>query len=61
VIGVGNTPEGERLDPSLSTVGPVGFNAALSRIIVGRLTDREGAPGQVFDFPWQLIIRESSA
>ncbi|TCO32330.1 LacI family transcriptional regulator [Kribbella orskensis] len=61
VIGVGNTPEGERLDPSLSTVGPVGFNAALSRIIVGRLTDREGAPGQVFDFPWQLIIRESSS
>ncbi len=61
VVGVGNTPEGEHLDPSLSTVGPVGFNEALARIIVGRLTDREGAPGEVFDFPWQLIVRESSA
>lgn len=60
VVGVGNTPEGEHLDPSLSTVGPVGFNEALARIIVGRLTDREGADGQVFDFPWQLIVRESS-
>jgi DNA-binding LacI/PurR family transcriptional regulator len=61
VVGVGNTPEGEHLDPSLSTVGPVGFNEALARIMVGRLTDREGAPGEVFDFPWQLIVRESSA
>ncbi|MFF0269013.1 LacI family DNA-binding transcriptional regulator [Kribbella sp. NPDC004536] len=60
IVGVGNTPEGETLDPSLSTVGPVGFNEALARIIVGRLTDREGAPGEVFDFPWQLIVRESS-
>ncbi|MFG1627095.1 LacI family DNA-binding transcriptional regulator [Kribbella sp. NPDC049227] len=60
VVGVGNTPEGEHLDPSLSTVGPVGFNEALARIIVGRLTDREGAPGEVFDFPWQLIVRDSS-
>ncbi|MGW1346537.1 LacI family DNA-binding transcriptional regulator [Kribbella sp. NPDC002412] len=60
VVGVGNTPEGEHLDPSLSTVGPVGFNEALARIIVGRLTDREGADGQVFDFPWQLIVRDSS-
>lgn len=60
VIGVGNTPEGEHLDPSLSTVGPVGFNAALCRIMVDRLTDREGAEGKVFDFPWQLIVRESS-
>jgi DNA-binding LacI/PurR family transcriptional regulator len=60
VVGVGNTPEGEHLDPSLSTVGPVGFNEALARIMVGRLTDREGAPGEVFDFPWQLIVRESS-
>ena len=60
IIGVGNTPEGEHLDPSLSTVGPVGFNEALAKIIVGRLTDREGAPGEVFDFPWELIVRESS-
>jgi LacI family transcriptional regulator len=60
VVGVGNTPEGENLDPSLSTVGPVGFNEALARIIVGRLTDREGAPGESFDFPWQLIVRDSS-
>jgi DNA-binding LacI/PurR family transcriptional regulator len=60
VVGVGNTPEGEHLDPSLSTVGPVGFNEALARIVVGRLTDREGAPGKVFDFPWQLIVRDSS-
>ncbi|GAA1697092.1 LacI family DNA-binding transcriptional regulator [Kribbella sp. NPDC056951] len=60
VVGVGNTPEGEHLDPSLSTVGPVGFNETLARIMVGRLTDREGAPGEVFDFPWQLIVRESS-
>lgn len=60
VIGVGNTPDGERLDPSLSTVGPVGFNEALGDIIASRLTDREGAPGKVFDFPWQLIPRAST-
>jgi LacI family transcriptional regulator len=60
IVGVGNTPEGEHLDPSLSTVGPVGFNEALAQIIVGRLTDREGAPGEIFDFPWQLIVRDSS-
>ncbi len=60
IVGVGNTPEGEHLDPSLSTVGPVGFNEELARIIVGRLTDREGAPGRVFDFPWELIVRDSS-
>lgn len=60
VIGVGNTPDGEHLDPSLSTVGPVGFNEALAEILIGRLTDREGAPGKVFDFPWQLIVREST-
>lgn len=61
VIGVGNTPEGEHYDPSLSTVGPVGFNEALGEIIVERLTTREGAPGEVFDFPWQLIPRESTS
>ncbi len=61
VIGVGNTPEGEHYDPSLSTVGPVGFNEALGGIIVDRLTTREGAPGEVFDFPWQLIARESTS
>lgn len=60
VIGVGNTPDGERVDPSLSTVGPVGFNEALAEIMAGRLTSREGAPGEVFDFPWQLIVREST-
>ncbi|TWD84918.1 substrate-binding family protein, partial [Kribbella amoyensis] len=60
VIGVGNTPDGEHLDPSLSTVGPVGFNAALAEIVAGRLTDREGADGKVFEFPWQLIVREST-
>jgi LacI family transcriptional regulator len=60
IVGVGNTPEGEHLDPSLSTVGPVDFNESLARIIVSRLTDREGAPGEVFDFPWELIVRESS-
>ncbi|QNE21284.1 hypothetical protein F1D05_29435 [Kribbella qitaiheensis] len=61
VIGVGNTPEGEHYDPSLSTVGPVGFNEALGQIIVDRLTTRESAAGKVFDFPWQLIVRESSS
>ncbi|TDO48454.1 LacI family transcriptional regulator [Kribbella sp. VKM Ac-2527] len=60
VIGVGNTPDGEHLDPPLSTVGPVGFNETLAGIIASRLTDREGAPGKVFDFPWQLIVREST-
>ena len=51
VVGVGNTPEGEHLDPSLSTVGPVGFNGALARIIVGRLTDREGRGRQGVRLP----------
>ncbi|AKU17539.1 LacI family DNA-binding transcriptional regulator [Luteipulveratus mongoliensis] len=60
VVGVGNTPQGERLDPSLSTVGPVGFIEALAKIIGSRASDREGAPGELFDFPWELIVRQSS-
>ncbi|WP_248758808.1 LacI family DNA-binding transcriptional regulator [Pseudarthrobacter sp. SSS035] len=61
IIGVGNTVEGERMSPSLSTVGPVDLFDRLARLLLHRATGTgpDTEPG-VLDFPWQLFVRESA-
>ncbi|WP_345762087.1 LacI family DNA-binding transcriptional regulator [Diaminobutyricibacter sp. McL0608] len=61
VIGVGNTPDGSLIQPSLSTVGPEDFYRRQAEVIVSRATALEGEPGRVHEFPWSLIVRESTA
>ncbi|MFJ4286016.1 LacI family DNA-binding transcriptional regulator [Paenarthrobacter nicotinovorans] len=58
IIGVGNTVEGERMSPSLSTVGPVDFFDKLARRLLKRATGH--ADPAVLDFPWHLFVRESA-
>ncbi|UXM93100.1 LacI family DNA-binding transcriptional regulator [Paenarthrobacter sp. JL.01a] len=58
IIGVGNTVEGERMSPSLSTVGPVDFFDKLARRLLTRATSH--ADPAVLDFPWHLFVRESA-
>lgn len=66
IIGVGNTIEGERMSPSLSTVGPVDFFDRIARLLLKRAVDGgapDGGAGSgpaVMDFPWQLFVRESA-
>jgi LacI family transcriptional regulator len=59
VIGVGNTPQGELMSPSLSTVGPVDFFDRLAAFLLQRATN-PGGPPQILEFPWQLFLRESA-
>ncbi|MFF1828043.1 LacI family DNA-binding transcriptional regulator [Paenarthrobacter sp. NPDC058040] len=59
IIGVGNTVEGERMSPSLSTVGPVDFFDKLARLLLQRATGAVDTP-TVLDFPWHLFVRESA-
>lgn len=59
IIGVGNTVEGERMSPSLSSVGPVGFFDSLARKLMDRALGSDEDPG-VLDFPWELFVRESA-
>ena len=63
IIGVGNAIEGERMSPSLSTVGPVDFFERVARLLLKRAVDAgstPAAPPGVLDFPWQLFVRESA-
>lgn len=63
IIGVGNTVEGERMSPSLSTVGPVDFFDKLARLLLQRATHPAGTAAEdaaVLDFPWHLFVRESA-
>lgn len=61
IIGVGNTVEGERMSPSLSTVGPVGFFQTLAGLLVKRATRLQDTQRPaVLDFPWELFVRESA-
>jgi LacI family transcriptional regulator len=59
IIGVGNTLEGERMTPSLSSVGPVDFFDRVARVLLERATGRQREPA-VLDFPWRLFTRESA-
>ncbi|RDV45001.1 LacI family transcriptional regulator [Leifsonia sp. ku-ls] len=60
IIGVGNTRAGEHSDPTLSTVGPSNFYERVAEIIVGRALETEPGGGTLHDFPWSLIVREST-
>ena len=60
VLGVGNTTQGEAMVPSLSTVGPVGFFSGLAEFLVHR-AQQPDTPATVLEFPWQLLVRDSSA
>jgi LacI family transcriptional regulator len=64
IIGVGNTVEGERMSPSLSTVGPVDFFDKLARLLLQRATEPVSSEASrepaVLDFPWHLFVRESA-
>ncbi len=63
IIGVGNASEGERMSPSLSTVGPVDFFERVARLLLKRAVDggsTPAAPPAVLNFPWQLFVRESA-
>ncbi len=59
IIGVGNTVEGERMTPSLSSVGPAGFFDTVAGLLLDRATGGGQEPA-VKDFPWQLFARESA-
>lgn len=60
VIGVGNAPDGETVQPTLSTVGPQDFFRRQAKIIVDAALGTAGPP-RVHDFPWRLIPRGSTA
>ena len=60
IIGVGNAIEGERMSPSLSTVGPVDFFERVARLLLTRAVDGGTDSPEVLDFPWQLFVRESA-
>lgn len=60
VIGAGNTPDGELMEPALSTVGPTDFFNQLATIIRDRATGADSSPHRVHNFDWSLIVRDSS-
>lgn len=55
VVGVGNTPDAQRLAPTLTTTGPVNIFDAIADLIVSRALDDEPSDPQLHDFSWQLI------
>lgn len=61
VIGVGNTIEGERTRPALSTVGPTDFYPRVAEIIRDRAIGADAGPGRLYEFDWSLFARESTA
>lgn len=61
IIGVGNTIEGERTRPTLSTVGPTDFYSRVAEIITDRATGTDTGPGRLYEFDWSLFARESTA
>jgi LacI family transcriptional regulator len=60
VIGVGNTLDGERMEPSLSSVGPTDFFPRLAKILRDRAIGDPPAGGTLYDFSWSLFAREST-
>ena len=59
VLGIGNTTEGERMTPSLTTVGPEGFFDGLAAFLLDRAENPDG-PAGILEFPWKLIVRDSA-
>jgi LacI family transcriptional regulator len=60
IIGVGNTLEGERMEPSLSSVGPTDFFTRLAGILKARATGEPPGSGTLYDFSWSLFARETT-
>ncbi|GAB3919721.1 LacI family transcriptional regulator [Microlunatus endophyticus] len=60
VIGVGNTLDGERLEPSLSSVGPTDFYVKVAEILRQRATGEVVGAPTTYDFSWSLFPREST-
>ncbi|WP_230207759.1 LacI family DNA-binding transcriptional regulator [Microlunatus sp. Gsoil 973] len=60
IIGVGNTVEGERMEPSLSSVGPTDFFTRLAEILRDRATGEQPGSGTLYDFSWSLFARETT-
>ncbi|BAS13260.1 hypothetical protein AHiyo8_15630 [Arthrobacter sp. Hiyo8] len=59
MIGIGNTTEGERMTPSLTTVGPEGFFDGLAAFLLDR-AENPDVPAGILEFPWKLIVRDSA-
>lgn len=60
IAGVGNTVDGERLRPSLTTTGPLDFFERLAGILLAAAHADGPLPGTLHDFPWQLFARETT-
>lgn len=60
VVGVGNTEEGELVEPALTTIGDPGRSTDASVERLFARIDDPGQPGIVVERPWELIVRESS-
>lgn len=60
IIGVGNAPDGETVQPTLSTVGPEDFFRQQAKIIVDSALGTAPNP-RVHNFPWKLMLRGSTA
>jgi len=60
IIGVGNTLDGERMEPSLSSVGPTDFFPRVAEILHHRATDGPPGTGTLHSFDWSLFAREST-
>ncbi len=62
IVGLGNAPETGRTDPPLTTVGPDGLFHSIAELIVRRALEDPGVrgQGQLHEFSWVLIERESS-
>ncbi|TDE14919.1 LacI family DNA-binding transcriptional regulator [Jiangella asiatica] len=60
VMGVGNTEEGERIEPSLTSVGDPTRSADASVERLFARIDEPGQPGRIIERPWELIVRSSS-
>lgn len=59
IMGIGNTLQGEAMNPSLTSVGPVDFFDRLARFLVRR-AGGDALPHTVLEFPWELLLREST-
>lgn len=61
IIGSGNIPEGEFMQPSLSTVGPtiLDFSEVVD-MLFSRLKRAVRSEGRVYQLPWKFMSRGSS-
>jgi len=61
VVGVGNTDEGEVIEPPLTSVGIPSFDfSVVVERLFERVTSRVPLPGIELFEPWELIIRRSA-